>query len=264
VIVRFLLDTNIVSDLVRHPHGRITDHIARVGEQQVGTSIMVAAELRYGAAKKRSSRLSTQLEKILDALEVIPFEAPADAFYGELRARLERTGRVIGANDLLIAAQALALGCIIVTDNEQEFSRVDGLRSRTGCGTDSPESTAGGDRCRPWQACRQTAASSPRGTQQCGQPLVGRSPRRVRYGICCAWPDRDHLSARLDGAPYRTVGARRSALIMSATFSAIMITGALVLPEVMVGMMVGVDHAQARDPAHAQPSVDHGLRMMAC
>ena len=126
--MRFLLDTNIVSNLVRHPRGRITDHIARVGEEHVGTSIIVAAELRYGAAKKGSSRLAAQLEKILGALEVLPLETPADAFYGELRARLERTGRVIGANDLLIAAQALALDCIVVTDNEQEFSRMDGLR----------------------------------------------------------------------------------------------------------------------------------------
>jgi tRNA(fMet)-specific endonuclease VapC len=89
---------------------------------------MVTAELRYGAAKKGSSRLSAQVEKILDALEVAPFEAPADTFYGGLRARLERAGQAIGANDLLIAAQALALGCVVVTDNEQEFSRVDGLQ----------------------------------------------------------------------------------------------------------------------------------------
>jgi tRNA(fMet)-specific endonuclease VapC len=126
--VRFLLDTNVVSDLVRHPRGRITGHIARVGEEHVGTSIIVAAELRYGAAKKGSSRLSRQLEMILGALEVLPLEAPADSFYGGLRARLERAGRVIGGNDLLIAAQALALGCVMVTDNEQEFCRVDGLR----------------------------------------------------------------------------------------------------------------------------------------
>jgi tRNA(fMet)-specific endonuclease VapC len=66
--VRFLLDTNVVSDLVRNPRGRITDSIARVGEEHVCTSIIVAAELRYGAAKKGSSRLSTQLEKILGLL----------------------------------------------------------------------------------------------------------------------------------------------------------------------------------------------------
>jgi tRNA(fMet)-specific endonuclease VapC len=125
--VRFLLDTNVLSGLVRDPRGRVRDHIARVGEDQVGTSIIVAAELRYGAAKKGSPSLSAQLEGILDALEVAPFEAPADALYGTLRARLEAVGRVIGANDLLIAAQALALDCVLVTDNEQEFSRVDDL-----------------------------------------------------------------------------------------------------------------------------------------
>lgn len=126
--MRFLLDTNIVSDLVRDPHGRVTRRIARLGEEHVGTSIIVAAELRYGAARKASTSLSKQLEKILAALQILPFEAPADQVYGELRARLEKGGRIIGANDLLIAAQALALGCTVVTDNEQEFSRVDGLQ----------------------------------------------------------------------------------------------------------------------------------------
>jgi tRNA(fMet)-specific endonuclease VapC len=99
-----------------------------VGEEHVGTSIIVAAELRYGAAKIGSSRLSAQLEKVLDTLEVVPFEAPADTFYGGLRVRLQRAGQIIGANDLLIAAQALALGCVVVTDNVEEFSRVDGLQ----------------------------------------------------------------------------------------------------------------------------------------
>jgi tRNA(fMet)-specific endonuclease VapC len=60
-------------------------------------------------------------------LEILPFEAPADAVYGRLRASLERVGRPIGGNDLLIAAQATALGYTIVTDNEREFSRIEGL-----------------------------------------------------------------------------------------------------------------------------------------
>jgi tRNA(fMet)-specific endonuclease VapC len=122
--MRFLLDTNIVSDLVRNPSGRIAGRIAQIGEALVCTSIVVAAELRYGAAKRSSQRLTTQLEAVLGALDVLPFEAPADAVYGDLRASLERTGRLIGPNDLLIAAQAIALGLTIVTDNEREFSRV--------------------------------------------------------------------------------------------------------------------------------------------
>jgi tRNA(fMet)-specific endonuclease VapC len=125
--VRFLLDTNIVSDLVRNPQGRVAQRVARAGEDRVATSIIVAAELRYGAAKKGSERLSAQLSSVLGALEILAFEAPADATYGELRAALERSGTPIGAHDLLIAAQALSLRMCLVTDNEREFARVDGL-----------------------------------------------------------------------------------------------------------------------------------------
>jgi tRNA(fMet)-specific endonuclease VapC len=126
--MRFLLNTSIVSDLVRHPRGRIADRIAEVGEQHVCTSIVVAAELRYGAAKKGSSRLTAQLEAVLGAVDVLALESPVDTVYGELRARLERSGQSIGANDLLIAAHALALGHTVVTDNEREFSRIEDLR----------------------------------------------------------------------------------------------------------------------------------------
>lgn len=122
-----LLDTNIVSDLVRNPQGRIAARIAEVGEAAVCTSIIVAAELRFGAAKRGSARLSEQLERVLGALQVLPFETPADAAYGRLRAHLERAGTPIGGNDLLIAAHALSAGCSLVTDNTGEFSRVDGL-----------------------------------------------------------------------------------------------------------------------------------------
>jgi tRNA(fMet)-specific endonuclease VapC len=125
--MRYLLDTNIVSGLVRNPQGRVSEHIRRVGEAQVCTSIIVAAELRYGAAKKGSRRLANQLGAVLGALDVLPFEAPADAAYGLVRTQLERAGRPIGGNDLLIAAQTMALGYTIVSDNDREFARIDGL-----------------------------------------------------------------------------------------------------------------------------------------
>lgn len=124
----FLLDTNILSDLVRNPRGQIFDRIKEVKEQNICTSIVVAAELRYGAAKKASSRLTMQLDAVLHAMDVLAFEQPADAVYGELRTRLERAGQSVGANDLLIAAHALALDHTMVTDNEREFSRVKDLR----------------------------------------------------------------------------------------------------------------------------------------
>lgn len=125
--MRYLLDTNVVSDLVRNPQGRVAQRIRNIGEAQVCTSIIVAAELRYGGAKKQSPRLTAQLQAVLGALEVLPFEAPADTTYGSLRTRLEQAGKPIGGNDLLIAAQALALGYTIVTDNEREFAQINGL-----------------------------------------------------------------------------------------------------------------------------------------
>jgi tRNA(fMet)-specific endonuclease VapC len=82
--MRFLLDTNIVSDLVRNPHGRVAQRVREVGEAHVCTSIIVAAELRYGAERRGPSRLAAQLALVLGALEILPFEAPADAVYGQM------------------------------------------------------------------------------------------------------------------------------------------------------------------------------------
>jgi tRNA(fMet)-specific endonuclease VapC len=126
--MRYLLDTNVVSALVRDRHGRVTKRIRKVGEANVCTSIIVAAELRFRAAKKGSARLLAQLETVLSALEVLALEAPVDSVYGEVRAELERSGKPIGGTDMLIAAHALSLSYTIVTDNEREFGRVEGLR----------------------------------------------------------------------------------------------------------------------------------------
>jgi tRNA(fMet)-specific endonuclease VapC len=126
--MRYLLDTNIVSDMVRNPQGNVAGHLAKVGESHVCTSIIVAAELRYGAQKHGAVRLLRQLEAVLGRLDILPFGAPADSTYALLRTNLEKSGKPIGANDLLIAAHALTLGCAIVTDNEREFARVPGLR----------------------------------------------------------------------------------------------------------------------------------------
>jgi tRNA(fMet)-specific endonuclease VapC len=126
-LTRYLLDTNILSDLIRNPQGRITERIAEVGETAVCTSIIVAAELRFGAAKRDSERLTIQLERILSAIDIQPFDAPADTAYARLRAQLEQAGSPIGGNDMLIAAHALATDCTVVTDNEREFTRVAGL-----------------------------------------------------------------------------------------------------------------------------------------
>ncbi len=125
--LRYLLDTNIVADLVRTPQGVVAARIAREGEDTVCTSIVVAGELRFGAAKRGFAPLAARVEAILAAMAIVALEEPADRRYGELRWHLERSGTPIGPNDMLIAAQALALGLTLVTANVREFSRVSGL-----------------------------------------------------------------------------------------------------------------------------------------
>jgi tRNA(fMet)-specific endonuclease VapC len=127
-LTQYLLDTNILSDLVRNPQGRVAQRMAEVGENAVCTSIIVAAELRYGCAKSGSKRLIKAVEALLGEIAVLPLDVPADAAYGGIRSALEAAGRPIGGNDLLIAAHASALGATLVTGNVGEFERVRGLR----------------------------------------------------------------------------------------------------------------------------------------
>jgi tRNA(fMet)-specific endonuclease VapC len=123
-----MLETNIVSDLLRNPQGPVTGHIVKVGPEAVCVSIITAAELRYGCARKGSSKLLANVEAILGSIQVLAFDVPADAEYGGIRAALEAAGKPIGPNDLLIAAHAYALGAVLVTANTGEFSRVRGLQ----------------------------------------------------------------------------------------------------------------------------------------
>lgn len=126
--LRYLLDTNILSDLVRRPRGLIRERIIAVGEGTICTSIIAAAELRYGGAKSGSARIMKRIDHILSALELLPLVSPADRHYAEIRSTLSRDGKLIGPNDLLIAAQARAMDLTVVTANETEFSRVPDLR----------------------------------------------------------------------------------------------------------------------------------------
>lgn len=122
-----MLDTNIISDIIRNPFGPAARRIEEVGPRDICTSIVVAAELRYGCAKKGSARLLEKVEGVLGTIPVLPLDIPVDAGYGVIRAELEMAGQIIGLNDLLIAAHALALNLTLVTDNTREFSRIRGL-----------------------------------------------------------------------------------------------------------------------------------------
>jgi tRNA(fMet)-specific endonuclease VapC len=123
-----MLDTNIISDLVRNPQGKAAKQIAKRNEDDICTSIIVAAELRYGCAKSGSTRLLRAVEDLLAEIDILPFDVPADVEYGGIRAELEAAGKPIGGNDLLIAAHAHAAGATMVTANTAEFKRIRGLK----------------------------------------------------------------------------------------------------------------------------------------
>ena len=126
-MTRYMLDTNVISDLIRNPQGKAAKRVARAGEDNICTSVIVAAELRYGCAKSGSKRLLKAVEDLLGEINVLPFEVPADTEYGGIRTELEAAGKPIGGDDLLIAAHAYATGATIVTANTGKFKRIRGL-----------------------------------------------------------------------------------------------------------------------------------------
>ena len=124
---RYLLDTNILSDLIKNPGGRARKKIVEVGEESIATSIIVACELRFGARKKNAPMLTQRIERLLQTVEVLPLDGDVDRIYADVRATLEEAGRPSGANDLLIAAHALNEDCVLVTHNPSEFVHIAGL-----------------------------------------------------------------------------------------------------------------------------------------
>ncbi|WP_020494039.1 type II toxin-antitoxin system VapC family toxin [Verrucomicrobium sp. 3C] len=125
---RYLLDTNIISNIVRNPFGLAARRMETVDPKELCTSIIVAAELRYGCAKKGSAKLRARVESVLETIPVLPLAVPVDAEYGGIRAELEAAGQIIGLNDLWIGAHACVLGMTLVTENTREFHRIRGLR----------------------------------------------------------------------------------------------------------------------------------------
>lgn len=124
----YLLDTSILSHLIRQPQGIVAARIAEVGEANVLTSVIVACELRYGAAKRGSRRLTRQIEAVLGAMTIRPLESDVERVYASIRVALEKKGTPIGAHDMLIAAHARAIDAVCVTDNVAEFTRVPALK----------------------------------------------------------------------------------------------------------------------------------------
>lgn len=126
-----LLDTNIWIAIAKGEPGCVS-RLRRLAPAAVASCSVVKAELFFGARK--SQRVSENLEgfeRLLEPFISLPFDDEAAGHYALLRASLERAGTPIGANDLLIAAVALANDCRLVTRNRREFERVVGLRLET-------------------------------------------------------------------------------------------------------------------------------------
>ncbi len=124
---RYLLDTNTCIYIInRRPPG-VFERFRQHPAGSVAISSITAAELLFGVAKSGSARNRSALDKFLLPLEVLPFDTPAADRYGVVRTDLERRGLPIGALDTLIAAHALRLGAVLVTNNQREFERVEGL-----------------------------------------------------------------------------------------------------------------------------------------
>lgn len=125
---RYMLDTNIVSAMLRSPVGRLAERLEATRAERLCVSALVASELRFGARKKDSARLVGLVEEILARVDILPYDAGASVAYAQIRSSLERRGIPIGLTDLFIAAHALSLDLTLVTANVREFSRVEGLK----------------------------------------------------------------------------------------------------------------------------------------
>lgn len=124
----FMLDTNIISDILRNPNGSSAQRARSEGVARLCLSAIVACELRYGVLKKGATALGERVEAFLTNIVVVPFEGGFDADFAEIRVALEKAGTPIGPYDMLIAAHARSLDLTLVTDNMREFSRIDGLK----------------------------------------------------------------------------------------------------------------------------------------
>lgn len=126
--MRYLLDTNVCVDYLTGRYPSVAARLRALGPADVCLSSVAVAELRYGADKSAHPRRNHRmLDTLTDEIACQAFDGAAAAYYGRVRTALERRGRPIGPNDMLIAAHALALGLVLVTDNVREFGRIDGL-----------------------------------------------------------------------------------------------------------------------------------------
>ena len=126
--MKYLLDTNVWIDYLTGRYPTVVTHIQESPPDELCLSSIVMAELRYGAEKSRRKRFNHRLlDTLAEDVRCVDFDVNAAKVYGEVRTALEKRGKPLGAYDMLIAAHALSLGLILITDNEREFKRVKSL-----------------------------------------------------------------------------------------------------------------------------------------
>ena len=128
-MLRFMLDTDTCSYLMKAVSGALDRRLAEAGVEDVCISVLTKAELLFGVAvSPRPSRDRESLVQLLAYMQILDLPEAAADHYAEIRADLQRKGKLIGANDLLLGAHARCLGLTLVTNNVREFSRVPGLK----------------------------------------------------------------------------------------------------------------------------------------
>lgn len=126
-MTRYLLDTNVISDLARNPSGSVANRLNEIDPENVVTSVIVGCEVLFGLENNPGKNAQRSVE-FLETLTILPMDIAVARPYAEIRNALSGGGKQISPNDLLIAAHALSLGAVLVTANEREFSRVPGLK----------------------------------------------------------------------------------------------------------------------------------------
>ena len=127
-MIKYMLDTNICIYIIKRKPADVIERFRQTKISQVGISSMTLSELEYGIVKSsKPDQNRFALAQFLAPMEILPYNDEAAQQYGRLRSFLEKQGTPIGSLDMLIAAHALSIGCILVTNNEKEFNRVPNL-----------------------------------------------------------------------------------------------------------------------------------------
>ena len=128
-MIPYMLDTNICIYIIKERPEQVIERLRHTRISDVGVSTITLSELEYGAAKSsRPEQNKVAILEFLAPLEILPYDDMAAREYGKTRAYLEKQGTPVGSMDMLIAAHALSLKCILVTNNESEFRRIPALK----------------------------------------------------------------------------------------------------------------------------------------